>query len=141
MLEQNLDRDDEQSEGFDPTSTELLEKAADYQYAFHEGAVPFDEREAGDFWSIYVKNCYKRFGSNQVLNGVDLGIPEGMISVILGPSGTGKSVLIKHLIGLMFPDKGDVIVHGESLRKMKLSRLLEVRRKFGILFQDGALFG
>jgi phospholipid/cholesterol/gamma-HCH transport system ATP-binding protein len=64
-----------------------------------------------------------------------------MITVILGPSGTGKSVMIKHLIGLMFPDQGDVIVHGESLRQMTLTRLLEVRKKFGILFQDGALFG
>jgi phospholipid/cholesterol/gamma-HCH transport system ATP-binding protein len=64
-----------------------------------------------------------------------------MITVILGPSGTGKSVMIKHLIGLMYPDKGDVIVHGESLREMRQSRLLETRKKFGILFQDGALFG
>jgi phospholipid/cholesterol/gamma-HCH transport system ATP-binding protein len=64
-----------------------------------------------------------------------------MISIVLGPSGTGKSVLIKHLIGLLFPDTGDIVVHGESVPKMTLSRLLEVRRKFGILFQDGALFG
>ena len=127
--------------GFDPRSTVLLDQAAAYEYALHEGAVQFGEEEPGHFWSIYVKDCYKRFGSNAVLNGVDVGIPEGMITVILGPSGTGKSVLIKHLIGLMFPDDGDVIVHGESLRKMRLSRLLEVRRKFGILFQDGALFG
>src|ERR1700737_3681252 len=64
-----------------------------------------------------------------------------MITVVLGPSGTGKSVLIKHLIGLMFPDRGDVFIHGEPLRSMRLSRLLDVRKKFGILFQDGALFG
>jgi phospholipid/cholesterol/gamma-HCH transport system ATP-binding protein len=117
----------------------LLDRAADY--ALHQGAVGFAEPRPGAFWSIQVKDCYKRFGSNQVLNGVDIGIPEGMITVILGPSGTGKSVLIKHLIGLMFPDQGDIVVHGESLRDMTMSHLLEVRRKFGILFQDGALFG
>jgi phospholipid/cholesterol/gamma-HCH transport system ATP-binding protein len=64
-----------------------------------------------------------------------------MISVVLGPSGTGKSVLIKHLIGLTFPDVGEVVVHGRSLSRMTMAELLEVRRKFGILFQDGALFG
>jgi phospholipid/cholesterol/gamma-HCH transport system ATP-binding protein len=64
-----------------------------------------------------------------------------MITVVAGPSGTGKSVMINHLIGLMFPDQGDVLVHGESLRTMKMSKLLETRKKFGILFQDGALFG
>jgi len=128
--------------GFDARSTALLDRAAAYEeYELHEGAVEFAEEAPGDFWSIRVKDCFKRFGPNQVLNGVDFGIPEGMITVILGPSGTGKSVLIKHLIGLMFPDQGEVVVHGESLRTMKLSRLLEVRRKFGILFQDGALFG
>jgi phospholipid/cholesterol/gamma-HCH transport system ATP-binding protein len=125
--------------GFDARAAQLLDQAAEYE--LHQGAVGFTEHESGAFWSIQVKDCYKRFGHNQVLNGVDIGIPEGMITVILGPSGTGKSVLIKHLIGLLFADKGDVIVHGESLRKMKLKRLLEMRRKFGILFQDGALFG
>jgi phospholipid/cholesterol/gamma-HCH transport system ATP-binding protein len=127
--------------GFDARSTALLDRAAAYEYDLHEGAVEFAEEEPGNFWSIRVKDCHKRFGPNQVLNGVDFGVPEGMITVILGPSGTGKSVLIKHLIGLMFPDDGEVVVHGESLRTMKQSRLLEVRRKFGILFQDGALFG
>jgi phospholipid/cholesterol/gamma-HCH transport system ATP-binding protein len=130
------------AEGFDAGTAALLDQAAAYdQYEMHEGALQFDEAEPGEFWSMRVVDCHKRFGRNAVLNGVDVGIPEGMITVILGPSGTGKSVLIKHLIGLMFPDEGDVVVHGESLRRMTLTRLLEVRRKFGILFQDGALFG
>jgi phospholipid/cholesterol/gamma-HCH transport system ATP-binding protein len=103
--------------------------------------VHFVEENPGAFWSIRVEGAHKAFGRTKILQGVDLGIPEGMITVIVGPSGTGKSVMIKHLIGLMFPDKGDVIVHGESLRNMTLSRLLDVRKKFGILFQDGALFG
>jgi phospholipid/cholesterol/gamma-HCH transport system ATP-binding protein len=121
----------------------LLDRAIEAQeeHALHEGAVDFVEEKPGSFWSILVEGAHKAFGRTKILQGVDLGIPEGMITVIVGPSGTGKSVMIKHLIGLMFPDKGDVIVHGESLRNMTLSRLLDVRKKFGILFQDGALFG
>jgi phospholipid/cholesterol/gamma-HCH transport system ATP-binding protein len=121
----------------------LLDRAIDHEdeHALHQGAVDYLEDDPGNFWSIRVLDCHKAFGRTKILQGVDLGIPEGMITVIVGPSGTGKSVMIKHLIGLMFPDKGDVMVHGESLRQMTLSRLLDVRKKFGILFQDGALFG
>jgi phospholipid/cholesterol/gamma-HCH transport system ATP-binding protein len=126
---------------FGPRATALLDQAAEFEYQLHEGAVEFAEEQAGYFWSIRVVDVYKAFGGTKILRGVNLGIPEGMITVILGPSGTGKSVMIKHLIGLMYPDKGDVIVHGESLREMTQSRLLETRKKFGILFQDGALFG
>src|SRR5919107_68035 len=57
------------------------------------------------------------------------------------PSGTGKSVCIKHMVGLLYPDDGDVLVHGESVPNMVDDRLFEVRKKFGVLFQDGALFG
>ena len=128
--------------GLDPRSAALLDQAADYEYRFHHGAQAFHEQEPGDFWSIQCRNVVKTFsGGNTVLNGLEFGVPEGMITVVLGPSGTGKSVLIKHLIGLLFPDEGDILVHGESVSKMPMSKLLEVRRKFGILFQDGALFG
>ncbi len=61
--------------------------------------------------------------------------------MVLGPSGTGKSVLIKHIVGLLYPDSGDVLVHGESIPNMTDDELFEVRKKFGLLFQDGALFG
>jgi phospholipid/cholesterol/gamma-HCH transport system ATP-binding protein len=61
--------------------------------------------------------------------------------MILGPSGTGKSVCIKHMVGLLYPDEGDVLVHGESVPRMPDAQLFEMRKKFGILFQDGALFG
>ncbi len=91
--------------------------------------------------SIDVVDLYKAFGRNKVLDGVNLGIPDGMISMVLGPSGTGKSVLIKHFVGLLFPDKGDVLIDKESVPEMTDDRLYEVRRKFGVLFQDGALFG
>ena len=83
----------------------------------------------------------KSFGRNTVLNGLNLGIPEGQISMILGPSGTGKSVCIKHMVGLLYPDEGDVLVHGESVPNMADDDLFEMRKKFGVLFQDGALFG
>jgi phospholipid/cholesterol/gamma-HCH transport system ATP-binding protein len=123
-----------------PVETQaLLDRAAGYEH--HEGHMEFPERKPGEFWSIQVENCYKAFGTNYVMNGLNLGIPEGMITVVLGPSGTGKSVLIKHLIGLMFPDDGDVKVHGESVPDMRMSELLEMRKRFGILFQEGALFG
>ncbi|MDO9409318.1 ABC transporter ATP-binding protein [Patulibacter sp.] len=123
----------------DPKTAALLDRASGYDY--HQGPMTVPQRNPGDFWSIECIDLYKSFGSNRVMNGLNVGIPEGMITVVLGPSGTGKSVLLSHLIGLMFPDKGDILVHGESVPRMTQSRLLEMRRKFGILFQDGALFG
>jgi phospholipid/cholesterol/gamma-HCH transport system ATP-binding protein len=132
--------DETEHESEFPAETQsLLDRAAGYEH--HEGSMGFPEHTRGEFWSIEVDNCYKAFGSNKVMNGLNLAIPEGMITCVLGPSGTGKSVLIKHLIGLMFPDDGDVIVHGDSVPHMRMSELLEMRKRFGILFQDGALFG
>jgi len=86
-------------------------------------------------------DVHKAFGRNKVLRGLNLGIPEGRISMILGPSGTGKSVCIKHMVGLLYPDQGDILVHGESVPSMVDDDLFEMRKKFGVLFQDGALFG
>jgi phospholipid/cholesterol/gamma-HCH transport system ATP-binding protein len=94
------------------------------------------ERDAVEF--IDVK---KSFGRNTILNGLNLGLPDDQISMILGPSGTGKSVCIKHMVGLLYPDEGDVLVHGESVPNMADDELFEMRKKFGVLFQDGALFG
>jgi phospholipid/cholesterol/gamma-HCH transport system ATP-binding protein len=124
---------------FDAPTRVVLDQAAEYEH--HQGALGYSEEAPGHFWSIECRNVYKTFGTNRVLNGLDVGIPEGMITVVLGPSGTGKSVLIQHLIGLMFPDQGEVFVHGNNVAKLRMSELLEMRRKFGILFQDGALFG
>jgi phospholipid/cholesterol/gamma-HCH transport system ATP-binding protein len=84
---------------------------------------------------------HKSFGRSKVLEGVNVAFPAGRISVVLGPSGTGKSVLLKHLIGLLHPDRGDILVRGESVPGMRTSQLLKMRERFGILFQDGALFG
>jgi phospholipid/cholesterol/gamma-HCH transport system ATP-binding protein len=140
MLDHQLNAGLEQGEGgISPEAADLLDQAADY--SMHQGPLMLEEQAPGEFWSIYCRGVHKAFGRNKVLNGLELGIPEGMITVVLGPSGTGKSVLIKHLIGLMFPDKGDVMVHGQSVPNMTMTQLLDMRRKFGILFQDGALFG
>jgi phospholipid/cholesterol/gamma-HCH transport system ATP-binding protein len=86
-------------------------------------------------------DTYKSFGRTHILRGLNMGLPEGMVSMILGPSGTGKSVCIKHMVGLLYPDEGDVLVHGESVPNMADDDLFEMRKKFGVLFQDGALFG
>jgi phospholipid/cholesterol/gamma-HCH transport system ATP-binding protein len=105
------------------------------------GPLVFEEDSPGDFWSVRCENLVKRFGSDRALDGLSLEIPEGMVTVVLGPSGAGKSVLIRHVLGLIRPDHGDVVVHGSSVPNMHTMELQALRRKFGILFQDGALFG
>jgi phospholipid/cholesterol/gamma-HCH transport system ATP-binding protein len=90
--------------------------------------------------AIETRDLHKSFGDHHVLRGLEIGIPEGVISVVLGPSGTGKSVLLQHLIGLLMPDRGDVLVRGRSLRAMGRGELLDLRTEIGVMFQDGALF-
>jgi phospholipid/cholesterol/gamma-HCH transport system ATP-binding protein len=90
--------------------------------------------------ALETRDLHKAFGAHEVLRGVNLTIPEGTSSVVLGPSGTGKSVLIKHTLGLLRADRGDVRVHGRSLNKMSRSEILALRRDIGVMFQDGALF-
>lgn len=89
---------------------------------------------------IEVKNLCKSFGSNLVLNQVGFEVDEGESVAIIGRSGTGKSVLIKHLIGLIAPDSGQVKVDGQNLAGMSERELLLIRQKFGMLFQGAALF-
>ena len=89
---------------------------------------------------IEFRGLYKRFGSQEVLRGVDLTVREGETLVLLGPSGTGKSVLLKHAIGLLEPDAGDVVVDGLSISRATPEQLLRVRRKVGYVFQNAALF-
>jgi phospholipid/cholesterol/gamma-HCH transport system ATP-binding protein len=111
----------------------------DFEYHSSELDLSGDP-DAGN-WSIRCIDLHKRLGGVPVLNGLNVAFPDNTITVVLGPSGTGKSVLIKHLIGLMFPDSGDIIVHGQSVPSLTMPKLLELRRKIGVLFQDGALFG
>ena len=106
-------------------------------YKWHTGS----KRDHGGEDAIEIIDLVKQFGRTRILNGCNLGLPDNMISMVLGPSGTGKSVLIKHIVGLLYPDSGDVLVHGESIPNMTDDELFEVRKKFGLLFQDGALFG
>jgi phospholipid/cholesterol/gamma-HCH transport system ATP-binding protein len=82
----------------------------------------------------------KAFGDNRVLAGVDCQVQRGRITVIMGPSGTGKSVLLRHFVGLLRPDRGDVLVEGRSVPGLSEEDLLAMRRDMGMLFQDGALF-
>jgi phospholipid/cholesterol/gamma-HCH transport system ATP-binding protein len=89
---------------------------------------------------IEIKEVYKSFGSNQVLNGVDLNINQGETIVILGRSGCGKSVLLKHIIGLMKPDKGQIFIDGEEITAYSYEKLSNLRKRFGMLFQGAALF-
>jgi len=89
---------------------------------------------------IEVRDLWKQFGSKPVLRGVSLTIPDGEALTILGRSGGGKSVLLKHLIGLTRPDKGQVLVDGADITVMNHDQLAEVRHKFGMLFQGAALF-
>jgi phospholipid/cholesterol/gamma-HCH transport system ATP-binding protein len=98
-------------------------------------------REHGRADAVEFIDVVKRFGRNTVLDGLNVGVPEGLITMILGPSGTGKSVCIKHIVGLLYPDEGDVLVDGESVPDMTDDELFAMRKKFGVLFQDGALFG
>jgi len=83
----------------------------------------------------------KTFGSHTVLKDISFDIPRGQITAVMGPSGTGKSVLLKNIIGLLRPDAGEIWVEGEETVAMGERDLYRVRRKFGVLFQDGALFG
>src|SRR5437588_8264255 len=89
---------------------------------------------------IECREVVKSFAGHTVLNGVTASIPRGEITVIMGPSGTGKSVLLRHIVGLLLPDSGDVVVEGMSVPTLNEDQLLELRRNIGMLFQDGALF-
>ncbi|MDH5773581.1 MAG: ABC transporter ATP-binding protein [Nitrospirota bacterium] len=89
---------------------------------------------------IQLKGVEKTLGGQPVLRGVDLDIPKGDITTIIGPSGEGKSVLLKHIIGLMRPDRGQVLVAGVDLAKIHARELNEIRKKFAMLFQSAALF-
>ena len=89
---------------------------------------------------IEVRQLKKNFGPQPVLCDVDLRIESGESAVIVGRSGGGKSVLLKHLIGLLSPDAGDILVDGENITRMTERQLLRVRRKFGMVFQGAALF-
>ncbi len=86
------------------------------------------------------ENVWKSFGAKKVLQGLNLSIAKGETIVVLGASGTGKSVLLRHAIGLMRPDSGSVYVHGTAIEEKDEDDLIPIRKKFGMLFQGAALF-
>lgn len=90
---------------------------------------------------ISLRGVSKSFGSYTVLQDISFDVPKGKISAILGPSGTGKSVLLKNIIGLLRPEKGEIWIDGEQIVGLPEKKLYDVRLKMGVLFQDGALFG
>ncbi|ORW22555.1 ABC transporter ATP-binding protein [Mycolicibacter nonchromogenicus] len=91
--------------------------------------------------AIEVQGLTKSFGSARIWEDVSMTIPEGEVSVLLGPSGTGKSVFLKSLIGLLRPERGSIVIDGTDILQCSAKELYEIRTLFGVLFQDGALFG
>jgi phospholipid/cholesterol/gamma-HCH transport system ATP-binding protein len=89
---------------------------------------------------IELRGVYKRFGKQVVLDGVDFSVREGETMALLGPSGTGKSVLLKHIIGLIHPDRGTIIVDDREVGKLRRKELAHLRSQIGYVFQNGALF-
>ena len=88
---------------------------------------------------IEIKGIHKGFGEREILKGVDIQVNRGEVMVLLGGSGTGKSVSIRHIIGLLKPDQGDVLIEGESMVHASKSRMEKLRGRMGVLFQSGAL--
>jgi phospholipid/cholesterol/gamma-HCH transport system ATP-binding protein len=103
-------------------------------------ANPDDASQKSEDFQIRIRGLKKSFGAHQVLKGVDLDIERGKINIIIGGSGQGKSVLMKHLMGLLKPDAGHIWVDGEDVVPLDDFALNRVRRKFGMLFQYAALF-
>jgi phospholipid/cholesterol/gamma-HCH transport system ATP-binding protein len=89
---------------------------------------------------IQLIDVRKRFGSQEILKGINLSIYEGKTTVIVGESGKGKSLILKHILGLVRPDKGKVLVEGKDINKIGRKELKNIRAKFGVLFQNAALF-
>jgi phospholipid/cholesterol/gamma-HCH transport system ATP-binding protein len=141
LREEDLRRDEEERRATAETERVSVvnepQRSDDDEFRWHTGL----NRPTGVADAVEFVDVHKAFGRNKILRGLNMGIPEGKISMILGPSGTGKSVCIKHMVGLLYPDQGDILVHGESVPNMHDDELFDMRKKFGVLFQDGALFG
>ena len=90
---------------------------------------------------VSVEGLTKSFGSQRIWQDVTLTLPAGEVSALLGPSGTGKSVFLKSLIGLLRPEQGSIVIDGTNILECSSKELYEIRKLFGVLFQDGALFG
>jgi phospholipid/cholesterol/gamma-HCH transport system ATP-binding protein len=144
MADEDITRPDDEPEGgltFGERITGQGAAAEEDRHLYHATDLDLVGEEDDERWSIRCLDVKKRLGGANVLDGLNVAFPDDTITVVLGPSGTGKSVLIKHIIGLMFPDSGDVVVKGQVVKQLTMPELLALRRKIGVLFQDGALFG
>ncbi len=110
--------------------------ATAYDIAMKQG----QPESQGDACVVAVENLYKSFESRQVLNGISLRVDRGETLAVLGRSGTGKSVLLRLIIGLETPDSGSVSIHGQDIAGLALDRMGEIRKKMGFLFQHAALY-
>ena len=90
--------------------------------------------------SIVLRDVYRAFGTNQVLRGLDLEVQDGETLSVIGFSGAGKSVVLKHMVGLIRPDSGDVVVDGKNVNELDVEELNALRRDVGYVFQFAALF-
>ena len=106
------------------------------------GAIPAIESSGGerDAPAVALRGLHRSFGSQIVLNGIDLTVDSGETLAVLGRSGTGKSVLLKVIIGLQKPDSGSIRIHGEEITRLDLDALNEIRKKMGFLFEHAALY-
>ncbi|ODR05110.1 ABC transporter ATP-binding protein [Mycobacterium sherrisii] len=91
--------------------------------------------------AVHVKGLTKAFGSHRIWEDITLTLPEGEVSALLGPSGTGKSVFLKALVGLIHPEQGSILIDGTDIVNCSAKELYDIRTLFGVMFQDGALFG
>ena len=105
-----------------------------------EKPITDDPEQATSVEPLVVKGLHKSFGSQNVLNGIDLIAERGQTVVVLGKSGTGKSVLLKLIVGLQQPDSGSIRIYGEEITGLEMDHLNEVRKKIGFLFQQAALY-
>src|SRR5271155_2247842 len=110
------------------------------QTAIQTAATQAEAEQDGSSAVIAVEDLHKSFGSQRVLNGISLTVNRGETLAVLGRSGTGKSVLLRIIIGLEKPDSGSVRIHGEDLAGLTLDQLGEIRKKMGFLFQHAALY-
>ncbi|MGH3443187.1 MAG: ABC transporter ATP-binding protein [Nitriliruptorales bacterium] len=149
--EDPLDHASEMPVGHDAGQAEEIRSANQWKDLDAEMIPPDDyDKSADPIWpgnttvenpAISVRRLSRSFGDNQVLEDVSADFPRGRISIVLGPSGTGKSVFLRHLIGLLKPDSGEVWIGDKNIPTLRRRELYEVRKRMGVLFQDGALFG
>ena len=99
-----------------------------------------DVTQRNERWHIRVRNLHKTFGPQHVLKGVDLDIERHTTNIVIGGSGQGKSVLMKHLMGLLHPEQGGIYVDGRNIVGLDDVQMRDVRRQFGMVFQYAALF-